>query len=65
MMRTIFTERDYRERLERIHDVMRKEKLSLRSAIKFLARTPPRTSEVSLWRAWKRYGEPSITETTQ
>lgn len=55
-MGLVISEADYRARLERIHAVMQKEKLTLQSAIKFTARNPPRTSEVSLWRAWKRFG---------
>jgi hypothetical protein len=61
MMRTIFTDEDYRARLKRIQEVRQQHKLTLRGSIEFLVRNPPHPSRISLWRAYKRFGEPSIT----
>jgi hypothetical protein len=47
------TEQEYRERIRAVQML---HKLTVRSAIAFIARNPPRPSTVSLWRAWERFG---------
>jgi hypothetical protein len=53
------TDEKYRAYVKRIHAVRKGKDLSLTSALKTVARTPPRTPESTLWRAWKRFGVPA------